>query len=398
MKKHLVILCGGYYPTPSPTGVCAEKYSSLFSNEYDIDVVCVSQKTDMTPFTFNKKTVYPVGSKYYIWQKGISSRSNKILLSASKIPVYIMGFIWNPKVLHWYAKMALKKLAEINESRKIDLIISYAAPMAAHTAAACFKLANPCVKWLAISFDSYGAQNHNKLRYCKYEKEILDKADHVFVSEEIFNSCTHLMIGNQERYSPLPYIIKLEERVATTTHVMLPKEKINLVYAGSFYKDLRSPDFLLRVAAAMTDKAVLHLFCTSDCDDLINHYVSIANGKIVRHNFVPQEEIKLIYQEADVLINVGNNIPQFKPSKTFEYMATLKPIINIFYDGFYDNTLAMYPKCLQVCNNSPIDDTIVLFDRFIEDAAGSIVDILEMKKLLDKHGEENIKSMLQNSI
>ena len=40
------------------------------------------------------------------------------------------------------------------------------------------------------------------------------------------------------------------------------------------------------------------------------------------------EQIKMMQDEADILLNIGNTIPGMVPSKIFEYMSTGKPIIS----------------------------------------------------------------------
>ena len=43
MKKHLAIICGVFYPNPSATGKSAKQFAELLSDEYDIDVICLSE-------------------------------------------------------------------------------------------------------------------------------------------------------------------------------------------------------------------------------------------------------------------------------------------------------------------------------------------------------------------
>ena len=43
-----------------------------------------------------------------------------------------------------------------------------------------------------------------------------------------------------------------------------------------------------------------------------------------------KEDIIRIYQEADILVNIGNSIDNQMPSKIFEYISTGKPILNFY--------------------------------------------------------------------
>ena len=59
-----------------------------------------------------------------------------------------------------------------------------------------------------------------------------------------------------------------------------------------------------------------------------------------------KEEVARIYQEADILVNIGNAIDNQMPSKIFEYISTGKPILNFY----------KVPNCptLKYLNNYPL--------------------------------------------
>ena len=397
-KKHMVILCGSYYPTPSATGVCADIYAQLFLDNYDIDVICGTSCGSLDSYMHNNKSVHPIGTCYVRIQKWMAQKHVKLLLQLSKIPAHILGHFRHPNVLYWYISSAYKELVKINRNRPIDVIMSFGAPIASHAAAAKFKGCFPYVKWIALSFDSYGAQNSNNEACCNFEKRLLDKADHVFVSEEIYKNCGHLINDGSTKYTPLPYLVVPHIKRDFKSNIKFTNGSINFVYAGSFYRELRNPRFLLSLFMELPSSYILHLFCTSNCDDIINHYVKISKGRIIRHPVISQQEVLDVYSMADVLINVGNNSSQFKPSKTFEYMSTLKPIINIYYKGFYDESLAQYPKCLQICNDSEVDTSASDIIRFVDENKGTQVQLEQLNILLGKHGPDNIAKILNSAI
>lgn len=68
MKKHLAMIVGGYYPTPSPTGKCAEQYVSLIQDDYEIDVVCIARSDDKS-YAYNKKKYIRQVVAMYIFKK-----------------------------------------------------------------------------------------------------------------------------------------------------------------------------------------------------------------------------------------------------------------------------------------------------------------------------------------
>lgn len=393
--NHMVILLGGFYPKPSATGICAEKIIKLLQEEYDIEVICCATSTDVSSFSYKGMNIHLIGSSFLLMQNWLKEKGFSILLGISKIPSYIMRQFLDPNVLHWYVNYARKELEKIEANRHIDAIISFGAPMAAHRAVFDFRRKHPDIRWITCSYDSYGVQNKYRKRNCEYERQTMDAADCNLVSEEIFKNCKHLTENSSGIYLPFPYLINVEKNTNESSHKHLLDDKINLVYAGSFYKEIRNPEYLLKLVGFLQDDVVLHLFCSSDCNSLINRYVANSNGKIIKHPLVSQDTINEIYTEADVLVNVGNNLAEFKPSKTFEYISKLKPIINIYYDGFFDEVLSKYPYCIQICNSSRIEENINLVQRFINDSQNAKITEDSISGLMEKHGSKNILSILK---
>lgn len=395
MKKHLAMIVGGYYPTPSPTGKCAEQYVSLIQDDYEIDVVCIARSDDKS-YVYNKKNVYPAGCSYVYFQKEIENKL-RFLHAGSKALLRIWNSVHQPNNLHWYVNAAYKKLEAIHSDKPINVIFSVGAPMAAHCAAMQFKALHPKVRWVTYSADSYAVQNKNKKRFRNFEKGVLGKSDYNLLSEEIYNNSPFLYDDFADRVATLPYLLPAIRHEMSHNHYF-DSSKTNFVYAGSFYKEIRNPSFLLEVFMHTREDAVLHLFCSSDCDELINQAVATSHGKIVRHGMVGSDEIADVYAEADVLVSVGNSLPEFKPSKTFEYIATCKPILNIYYNGLRDDVLENYPMSLQICNSAEAILSAKEIDEFISISAGKMVLEDEIKIRFKKYMPDSIQTIMTNAL
>lgn len=397
MKKHLIMIVGGYYPIPSATGRCAEDIIQLIQEQYDINVICLA-RADNDEYEYMGKRVFPVGNWYSHLQHNLRvNERTKTLYRIVKIPVYFMDGFRNPNNLHWYVNAAYKKLEAIHSDKPIDIIFSVGAPIASHCAAMRFKAHHPKVRWITYSVDSYAAQNKNKKRFINFEKGVLDKSDYNLISEEIYSNSSFLYENFRERVGALPYLLP------AIKHEMINKNcfdstKINFVYAGSFYKEIRNPAFLLETFIYTRTDSVLHLFCSSDCDNMIDQAVATSHGKIVRHEMVEPSEIANIYAEADILVSVGNNLPEFKPSKTFEYIATCKPILNIFYDEMKDDVLEGYPMSLQICNSEDTRLSAKKIDEFSLISAGKSVAVDEIKTRFKKYMPDSIKTIITEAL
>lgn len=399
MKKHLVLIVGAYYPIPSPTGKCAEAYIDLLKDQFDISVICIAD-TDRVSYKHNGKTVYPAASLYTLFQHRLEKKAPKFLQNLAKIPVHLRQCFTQPNNLYSYVDAARKQLEAVHAQRPVDVIFSAGAPMAAHVAARNFRKKHPEVRWVTYTVDSYAAQNKNTRGYARamaFEADVLAECDWALLSEEIYESNPALYVGFAEKCGALPYLMPPTPQRAEDAQYFDP-EKTNLVYAGRFYKAIRNPEYLLQLALEMDESCVLHLYCQSDCDSLVDDYVCRSGGKIVRHAPVSVEEIQRIYTQADALVNVGNNIPEFKPSKTFEYIASGKPILNIYYEGQFDKVLAQSPLALQLSRSSPVTEGAAASRVFLGANRGKALPRNVIEKTYHTHTGEHIRDILENAM
>lgn len=104
-------------------------------------------------------------------------------------------------------------------------------------------------------------------------------------------------------------------------------EKKRVMFLGSFYKNVRSPDYMFEIFEDLlkSDSIVLELVGVTS--EILNE--SQKKLPIKCHGKKSIAECKKLMQEADILINIGNRIDNQVPSKIFEYISTGKPIINI---------------------------------------------------------------------
>ena len=139
----------------------------------------------------------------------------------------------------------------------------------------------------------------------------------------------------------------------------------------------------------------LHLFTFSDCDDLIDKYVSLSSGRIIRHAPVTTEQIPDILNQANILVSVGNSTTSFKPSKLFEYLATGKPILHINQSNQHDEVLEKYPLCIQVYpGNISETDTALEIQQFCKAHVHKQLPWESVNTLFPQHSLENIRNTI----
>lgn len=119
--------------------------------------------------------------------------------------------------------------------------------------------------------------------------------------------------------------------------------KIDLVYAGSFYDKIRNPSEMLEAMKFIIGTDIyLHLFSWG-CESVIDKYKELYRDNLVIHGRVSSQEARSAIANANVLLNLSNNVSYQVPGKIIEYFSTGKPIINFIYSS-NDSAIADYEK------------------------------------------------------
>lgn len=110
---------------------------------------------------------------------------------------------------------------------------------------------------------------------------------------------------------------------------LFEKDKINLLYIGTIPVHIRNPKYFLTVFSALKGNALrLHIVGSCTEPELLQRFEEKDN-RIKVHQSVSHDEALTLIQNADYLINFGNNNSHMTPCKIFEYMSFGKPIISV---------------------------------------------------------------------
>lgn len=393
MKKHLAVLCGVYYPTPSPTGLCTKRYLSLLRDSYDIDVVCISSADAPVQAEDEGIRVHALLGKRMQTERRGSALTHAVVraIGAAQMKTAVLGN------LAWFCEQALAALRGLHREHAVDAVFSVCSPFAAHCAAKEFKQENPNVRWCAYTVDPYAADGrihplfYSKARLAAYECAVSAHADVLLLSEEVYEARADIRGCNPD-CRRLPYLLP-EVPDMPLRNGEFSNERINCVYAGRFYPRLRSPEPMLAAFHALADPDIrLHLY-SAGCEDTVKKYAA-SDDRILLHSAVSPERIREIYRSADFLLNVENSIPEFLPSKLFEYIAACRPIIS-FGSGQSRALLAKHPAALHV---SDAEDAEKKLPAFIEANRGKTVSAAEIETIYARHGGESIRRILTDAL
>lgn len=405
MKKHLIMIVGGYYPEPSPTGKCADQYISLLEDEFDISVICIGKKHNYNYcFRYENKKVYAL----YNWRIYFEYRSeclgkeskSEILKIISRFGViifkgigWLQGKFYYPNNLRWFYLKAVKEIEAVHKEKTADVIFSVSAPFSAHLAADKFKTNYPDIKWVTYSVDSYAAQNKGTKKYDKavlLEKKVLSNADLNLSSAEIIKSSPFLF--QMQKPIELPYLLDLSlyDKIGVSRN-----SQPVVLYAGRFYKKIRNPDFMMRLLVKINGITV-KLYTQGECMDIIEPYIKNMPDKFIMNDMVNLGELSKIYTDADILLSIGNNTSEFQPSKIYEMISTGKPILHFYYDGFKDRILEQYSLAFQckIGDDGCYDEV----QKFINDYSYKRANKEIINSTFESNTAEAIKKILKDAI
>lgn len=112
------------------------------------------------------------------------------------------------------------------------------------------------------------------------------------------------------------------------------KDKINLLFVGKFYSEIRHPQYLFDLMEQLRDTPIiLHVVGPLNYmgfdQAYIDRYFTNKIPSIRFHGAVLPVEADDILLCADGLVHLGNSIDTAMPSKILDYISSGKPILNI---------------------------------------------------------------------
>ena len=404
--KHLVLISGVVYPQPSPTGRVLMEYVEPLKAEYDISVVYMSTSLDDNkPHEWNEYKLYPCTNWRLRLEQRCAERSTfftKVGWMLAKLISRLQTKLCYPNNLSWLKRKGNSMLERINKEKKIDVVFSVSSPYAAHLAGAVYKHNHPDVRWMTYTVDPYSSKEHifpfwlSLDNASKKERQCLSVADVRFMSEELIKNRKDL--SERLEFTPLPYQLSFDDikEINNSSGIGFNKNKIILVYAGSFYQKDRNPKMMLETTYSLRSSMIeLHVFSSGACVDMVEEYSKKADSNIYFHGKIDRERLLAIYQEADVLVNIANQNPESSPSKIFEYIKFRKPIIE-FSNNNEGGYLRKYPLAL-VLSDAEVDKEKKVVE-FCEKTVGMLAPVQQLEEIYSKNMINNITSLIESSI
>lgn len=164
----------------------------------------------------------------------------------------------------------------------------------------------------------------------RFERFVLRRADRIVVTTDSVRDllCERHCSIDRSRFVSIPQGFPVRRRPGDrppSVHLM-PANRMNIVFTGTFYRDFRSPErFALALRALAAPEATL----TIAGDNARFHplFDQIPNVRFVGR--IDHFQCLELQRQADLLLNIGNIQTYQLPGKLYEYFGAGKPILHL---------------------------------------------------------------------
>lgn len=324
------------------------------------------------------------------------TKIQKILFLLSN-PRYLVA-----KINKKYAESSKKCAAQIERicrDEHIDIVIAIVFP---DEYIEILPMLNVDSKLMAVQLDPYVSNalssSTSKELKVKLEKKFLEKLDALFttglIKKEII--CSNPNIGTPIIEIEFPEIDEISKK-DKEHHSIIRKsdDEVILVYAGSLYKDIRNPKYLVHLMEELPENYKLAIAGINT--NVLKEYDEKIRHRVIDLGLISQEEVRSLVNDADVLICFNNAVSNQVPSKLIECIETGKPFINLCqlencptlpYVKNYDNALTVYTFDIK-------GDELI---RFISTRKGKVVSREDILKRYYKHTVGFVENQIEEEM
>lgn len=377
-NSRILFITDKYLPFPSSNGACISRIVNSYENKENIFVISFSEEANE-----NTSNVY-----YCRYKRNPSSFFNRLF-----------GYCQDNAAVNALFVDANRMVEENNINKVVCVYRSIECLLAGLKLKK--KHRDLCVigYFLDNIFEwSTSSKLKDQIFYIN-QKRLLNQLNHYFdsiIALKYYKPTIKKMLTRSTKvdYVGLP---SLQDRKIESS--LFNKSNINIVYAGSFYSNCRRPDEILEFLNCVhkqLPQLKIYLFSWG-CEDLIDAAKEKMRDCLEVCGRVSLEEADRAIQSADILLNVGNDLPYAIPGKLIEYFSTGKSIINFSYrhgDGAaadcekYENIFNVYAN-----SENNVDDCV----RFILNRHTLPWDVLH-KKFYDSTPEYTATKILETGL
>lgn len=395
--RNILVICDRIPPEHSATGKIAFSIAQNLDKHNRVFLICLTSKRNECQD--EGVTVESHIDRYGKYQEMIDAALNsrglaKILKKINYHAYYHFAKRKGFSSVKSHKNQLEKQCKKIITNHDIDTILSVSNPFDCHELASRLVKDNLNIQWFAYMMDS---NRNNAVSKGRKEEEIrvFQNAKKIFIMPALLNDHDFLEdFTGKISVLDLPIIpVKCKNTNFNNTN------DIVFVYAGMFYKEIRSPEILFELFKELPPNYVLHLY-SRGCDDIVQKYQAILGKRLQVHGFIETDELEKKISEANILVNIGNTVNNQVPSKVYESVAYGKPILNLYQreDDISIQHLRKYPVCINIAYQRETFDQLRDFIQWCEEVRNINLDYDEATRNLSEKRLENVVAKLEKDM
>jgi hypothetical protein len=358
-RQRILIISYSYAPQPTPRALRWSSIANFWVEQgIDVDVITGSQGELPEIESTSGLTIYRVGKSILSRLQSRFNSSPTVTISpvqSSRSTVSIRPALkwlydrtW--KKLYWpdYACLwinpAARAARRLLKAHSYAAIVSVSDPYSGHVVAYRTRHLHNGAIWLVdigdpFSFREAARPNNFDLyqnRNTKLEAAIFAECDAVSVTTD--GTAREYLTRFPQTESKLTVIGPLMPAITNPVTLNAPTENRTvrkLVFVGTLYQGLRSPEYLLKLFTTLRRlpqhrDLELHIYGgVVGIANIFDGMGDLAANAIFVHGQVTRERALEAMSDADLLVNIGNTSSIQLPSKVVEYVWLGRPILNI---------------------------------------------------------------------
>lgn len=357
---NILFVSGSYFPNATANAVCAKKFEDALKAKGHRVFYCNRRNNlyEQSEYVMDGTQIYTVGKNSDLFFQTVEKLQSMELpnhmgtafgmaMKFYRVLMKLMNFGKGTKQLRdgadqAYLKAYSQSICGIVREKQIDLIVSVSVPFASHLAVqnAMEQMQPECrPKWIAYSIDAYwskaGILQRDIPSMKKEEHSVFQACDCILMLDTITKDYDSKEYdGYREKIASLP--LPLFDLRNISEYVGGFEKKLGvseIVFTGTVYDDFRNMNTCIHVSEQFRGKPYRFHFMGKIYPKSLAQLEALQQkmpGQIEIYGRMPYDFAKASMQKADILLNLANDNTNQIPSKIFEYMLTLKPILNIY--------------------------------------------------------------------
>lgn len=418
-----MVITSHFLPYPSANGINSRYIiNELKKRGYKVTCISVKRSNEKDYEIIDDTPIYRVTPSFYSQLLYNASKINNILLRKGlmflirflriiKMMVFLLNF---PDFDKNQSRKVYNLLEEIHKKEKFDCIISITKPYANIAALSNFKKKNRDVFCIGYYLDLINSAKKPLMMPKTLYRELCYKGDMkpfksldlILLPQGSFNTYNNRRfsaVKDKLEYVDFPTFLSNKFHLVQPNKFITNSDTIVITYAGTLNKDYRNPELLLKALALVSKNLCsieLNIYGGGNCGNIIKHYSSSNNLKVINHGYQPHQKIIKKMINSDFLVNISNTIQDAVPSKIFELFSTGKPILNVIFDkkditkGYFEK----YPSVNNIVGWERIEDQIGSLESFLESEKGRKYNIDRIEKKFIENTPEYTVDIIEKHI